>query len=311
MAENVAGGGALSGAAVFVRPPRSLWGDAWRQFRRHRFALLGAGVFLTLVAATLIGPFVYRVPIDDIDFKSVLKGPSLAHPFGTDELGRDLLARCLYGGRVSIAVGIAAVSVAMTVGTLIGALAGYFRRLDGLLMRITDLFISIPSLPLLLLVILLFRETLRGLLGPIVGIFVLIVLVIGLLNWMGVARLVRAAFLSLKEREFVVAARSVGAPDRRIIFGHILPNALGPVIVASTLGIGAAIITESSLSFLGLGFPPDEPTWGRLLFDAQSHLTTAPHFAIFPGALISLAVLSVNYIGDGLRDALDPRRSAS
>ena len=201
-------------------------------------------------------------------------------------------------------------TVAITVGTLVGSLAGFFRRLDGPLMRLTDLFISLPSLPLLLLVILLFRESLRGVFGPTVGIFILIVGVIGLLNWMGVSRLVRAAFLTLKQREFVVAARAGGVPDRQIIVRHILPNALGPVIVAATIGIGAAIITESSLSFLGLGFPPDEPTWGRLLFEAQARLTTAPHLAIFPGVLISLAVLSVNYIGDGLRDALDPRRSA-
>jgi peptide/nickel transport system permease protein len=292
----------------FDRPARSLWADAWRQFRRHRLALAGSAVFAFMTLATLLGPLVYRVPTDGIDFKAVLQGPSLAHPFGTDQLGRDLLARCLYGGRISIAVGIAAVVVAMTVGTLVGALAGYFRRADGPLMRLTDLFISLPGLPLLLLVILLFRDSLRLMFGAVAGIFILTVLVIGLLNWMGVARLVRGAFLSLKEREFVIAARSVGVRDRRIIFGHVLPNALAPVIVASTLGIGSAIITESSLSFLGLGFPPDEPTWGRLLFDAQAHLGSAPHFAIFPGALISLAVLSVNYIGDGLRDALDPRR---
>lgn len=296
--------------AAGARPSHSLWGDAWRQFRHHRLALAGLCVFAALMLATVLGPFVYTTPIDEIDFRAALKGPSLAHPFGTDELGRDLLARCLYGGRVSIAVGISAVLVAISVGTLIGSIAGFFRRADGPLMRLTDLFISLPSLPLLLLVILLFRETLRAALGPVLGIFVLIVLVIGLLNWMGVSRLVRAAFLSLKEREFVVSARSVGVPDRRLMFVHILPNALSPVIVAATIGVGAAIITESSLSFLGLGFPPDEPTWGRLLFDAQARLSTAPHLAIFPGVLISLAVLSVNYVGDGLRDALDPRRSA-
>lgn len=301
---------ALRRTTEHVRQPRSLLGDAWRQFRHHRLALAGMFAFTTLMLATVAGPFVYLVPIDEIDFGATLQGPSLAHPFGTDELGRDLLARCLYGGRVSIAVGISAVLVAISVGTLIGSVAGFFRRADGPLMRLTDLFISLPSLPLLLLVILLFRDTLRGVLGPVLGIFVLIVLIIGLLNWMGVARLIRAAFLSLKEREFVIAARAVGVPDRRIISVHILPNALGPVIVAATIGVGSAIITESSLSFLGLGFPPDEPTWGRLLFDAQARLSTAPHLAIFPGVLISLAVLSVNYIGDGLRDALDPRRSA-
>ena len=309
MAQVAVPGMPTAGAAL-VRPARSLWSDAWRQFRQHRLALLGSFVFSTLVLATVLGPIFYDVATDDINFGNALKGPSLAHPFGTDSLGRDLLARCLFGGRVSIAVGITAVLVAVTMGTLIGALAGFFRKVDGPLMRLTDMFISLPSLPLLLLVIMLFRDTLRKVLGPTVGIFLLVVVVIGLLNWMGVARLVRAAFLSLKEREFVVAARSVGVPDGRLIVKHILPNSLGPVLVAATLGVGAAILTESSLSFLGLGFPPDEPTWGRLLFDAQGHLDTAPHFAVFPGLLISLTVLSVNYIGDGLRDALDPRRTA-
>ncbi|MBM4434005.1 MAG: ABC transporter permease [Chloroflexi bacterium] len=300
---------ALGVALPLARPPRSLWGDAWRQFRSHRLALAGSFVLAVLVLGTLVGPYIYRVPTNDIDFTRVLSGPSLEHPFGTDELGRDILARALQGGRVSIAVGIAAVSVGITLGVLIGAIAGFFARADGPLMRLTDMFISLPDLPLLLLVIMLFRDSLRGLLGPVTGIFVLIVVLIGALNWMGVARLVRAAFLSLKQREFVVAARVVGASDGRLISHHILPNALGPVIVSATIGVGGAIITESALSFLGLGFPPGEPTWGRLLFEAQSHLDTAPHFAIFPGLLISLTVLSINYIGDGLRDALDPRRT--
>ncbi len=295
---------------MIVREHRSLWGDAWRQFRRHRLAVTGSGLLGFIAFATIVGPFIYAVPADDINFKIALQGPSLAHLFGTDQLGRDLLARCLYGGRISTAVGVAAVLVAMTVGTAVGSLAGFFGRADGPLMRLTDMFISLPGLPLLLLVIMLFRDSLRQLLGPVGGIFLLIVLLVGLLNWMGVARLVRGAFLTLKEREFVIAAHAVGVRDRNIIFRHILPNALGPVIVAATIGVGGAIITESSLSFLGLGFPPDEPTWGRLLFEAQGFVDTAPHYAIFPGLLISLTVISVNYIGDGLRDALDPRRSA-
>ena len=293
---------------ALARAPRSLWGDAWRQFRRHRLAMAGLGTLGFLVLATLVGPFVYTQPTDGIDFSRTLRGPSWAHPFGTDNLGRDLLARCLYGGKISIAVGVMAVTVAMSVATFVGAVSGFFRRADGPLMRLTDMFISLPSLPLLLLVIMLFRDSLRGLLGPIIGIFVLIVLVVGLLNWMGTARLVRAAFLSLKQRDFVIAAHAVGCPDGRIVVRHILPNALAPVLVAATIGVGAAIITESSLSFLGLGFPPDEPTWGRLLYDAQAFIDIAPHFALFPGLLISLTVLSINYVGDGLRDALDPRR---
>ncbi|MGH2800707.1 MAG: ABC transporter permease [Thermoleophilaceae bacterium] len=294
---------------ALLRPPRSLWSDAWHQFRRHRLAMGGVVVFSLLTLATLLGPYVYTVRIDNIDFTQSLTGPSLAHPFGTDDLGRDLLARCLQGGRISIAVGVAAMLIAMTLGTLIGSIAGFFARADSPLMRVTDLFIALPTLPLLLLVIFLFRDPLRAALGPVAGIFILTVVVIGMLNWMPVARLVRAAFLSLKQREFVQAARSVGVPDGRLIFRHILPNALSPVLVAATLAVGAAIITESALSFLGLGFPPDEPTWGRLLNDAQQFLDIAPHLAIFPGLLIFLAVISINYIGDGLRDALDPRKT--
>jgi len=292
-----------------TRAPRSLWSDAWHQFRRHRPAMAGVVAFGFLLLATLLGPSIYGVRIDNIDYANTLQGPSGQHPFGTDDLGRDVLARCLFGGRVSIAVGIAAMLVAMTLGTLIGAISGYFGKADGPLMRATDLFLALPPLPLLMLIIYLFRDALRPLLGPVLGIFLLTVVVIGALNWMPVARLVRAAFLSLRAREFVVAARSVGVRDRRLIFGHILPNALSPVLVAATLAVGAAIITESALSFLGLGFPPDEPTWGRLLFDGRDFLDFAPHLAIFPGVLIFLAVISINYIGDGLRDALDPRRT--
>jgi peptide/nickel transport system permease protein len=239
-----------------------------------------------------------------------LKGPTGAHPFGTDDLGHDVLARVLSGGRISIAVGLSAVLVAITFGTLVGSLAGFFGKLDNPLMRLTDLFLSLPSLPILLVVIFLFRDTLRSIFGPEVGIFILIVGVIGLLNWMGVSRLVRAQFLSLKRKEFVEAARTIGTSDARIITRHMLPNVLNVVVVTATIGVGDAILTESTLSFLGLGFPPDSPTWGRLLFDAQQYIDIAPHWAIFPGLFVFLTVLSINYIGDGLRDALDPRKTA-
>jgi peptide/nickel transport system permease protein len=293
-----------------MRPARSLWGDAWHQFRRHRLAMAGVvtNVFLTL--ATFVGPFVWTLPINDINFGIAIQGPSATHPFGVDDLGRDVLARVLWGGRVSIAVGITAVLIAITVGTAVGAIAGYFSRLDNPLMRLTDLFLSLPILPLLLIIIFLFRDNLRALFGPEAGIFILIVFVIGILNWMPVARLVRASFLSLKQKEFVEAARTVGATDGRIILVHMLPNVLSPVLVAATIGVGLAILTESTLSFLGLGFPPDVPTWGRLLFDAQNYVDIAPHMALFPGLAIFLTVLSINYVGDGLRDALDPRKSS-
>ena len=295
-------------AGEYLRKPRSLWRDAWYTFTRDKLAMTGLVVLGVLVAAVIVGPFLYTTSLTDIDFTRSLEGPSFNHPFGTDDLGRDLMARVLWGGRVSIAVGITAVLLAITLGIAIGALAGYFSRLDNPLMRLTDLFLSLPILPLLLVIIFLFRDSLQAAFGPVVGIFFMIVLVIGVLNWMPVARLVRASFLSLKRKEFVEAARCAGTNDRRIIFRHILPNVLSPVLVAATIGVGGAILTESTLSFLGLGFPPDVPTWGRLLFDSQNFIDIAPHWAIFPGLCIFVIVLSINYIGDGLRDALDPRR---
>ena len=295
------------GGQEIVRKPRSLWGDAWYTFSRDRLAMAGLFVLVFLVIAVLIGPSVYS-GTKIIDFNRSLEGPSPDHLMGTDDLGRDLLGRMLDGGRISIAVGFAAVFVAITLGTAVGAVAGYFGKLDNPLMRITDMFLSLPVLPLLLVLVYLFRETLKTLFGPELGIFLMIVFVIGILNWMPVARLVRASFLSLKQKEFVEAARCVGDGDARIIFRHILPNTLSPVLVAATIGVGGAILTESTLSFLGLGFPPDVPTWGRLLFDAKDFIEIAPHWVLFPGLCIFIVVLSINFIGDGLRDALDPRR---
>jgi peptide/nickel transport system permease protein len=300
-----------SATALLAQAPArpSLWREATRRFRRHRLAMLGAVILVSMVIAVVAGPFVYRVPIDEIDFKAKLKAPSRAHPFGTDDLGQDLLARMLYGGRISLAVGVAAMLISITIGTSMGAIAGQLGgAVDHTLMRVTDLFLSLPQLPLLLLIVYLFRDALKKALGPEAGIFVMIVAVIAGLRWMPVARLVRAQFLSLREKEFVEAARSLGAPALRQVVRHILPNALGPVIVAGSLDVAAAIIAESSLSFLGLGFPPDIPTWGRILYDAKDNLDFAPHWAIFPGTAIFLTVLSINYIGDGLRDALDPRK---
>jgi len=295
---------------VAVAPQRtSLWRDALRRFRRHRLAMIGTTVLLVMVVAVVAGPLAWRLPVNEIDFKQKLKGPTWSHPLGTDDLGQDLLARMLYGGRISLAVGVAAMLIAISLGTAIGAASGYMGgAVDHTLMRLTDLFLSIPALPLLLLIVYLFRDALKKAVGPEAGVFVLIVVVIGGLRWMPVARLVRAQFLSLREKEFVEAARGLGAPPLRQVVRHILPNAMAPVIVAGSLDVAAAIIAESTLSFLGLGFPPDIPTWGRLLFDAKDNLDFAPHWAIFPGTAIFLTVLSINYIGDGLRDALDPRK---
>jgi peptide/nickel transport system permease protein len=294
---------------VVGEPRVTLRGQAWRRFRKHKLAMASVVILGLIVVIIVFGTFFWTIPIDEIDFTARLAGPSWAHPFGTDDLGQDLLARMIYGGRISIAVGLAAMFVAVFVGVTVGAISGMASGLvDAGLMWITDLFLSLPQLPLLLLLMYLFREPLRVALGDVGGIFVLIVVVIGGLQWMPVARLVRAQFLSLREKEFVEAARALGASRMRLMVRHILPNAIGPVIVAGTIQVANAIITEATLSFLGLGFPPNTPTWGAILYDAQNYLDVAPHWALFPGFAIFLTVLTINYIGDGLRDALDPRR---
>ncbi len=288
-------------------PERSLWSDVWYQFRHHRGAMVGSVIFTLIVLAVVFGPMIRTIDPTYIDVKARNAWPSLTHPMGTDNIGRDIFAGVLQGGRVSLAVGIIAMLISLFVGTLVGVLAGYFRRIDGLLMRVTDLFLALPILPLLLVIIMLFRDTLRAAFGPETGIFLLMVFIIGITSWMNTARIVRGDVLALKEREFVLAAKSVGTPAPRIITRHILPNVLSPIMVSATLGVANAIITESALSFLGLGFPSDFPTWGRLLFDGANFMTLTPARVIWPGLAISLTVLSINFIGDGLRDALDPR----
>ncbi len=294
------------------RQHRTLWGDVWQRFRRHTLAIIGAVVLALLVLGVLAGPLVYTVDpeysfiVDDID--SINQRPSVQYPLGTDDLGRDTLARNLFGGRISLAVGVVAMLVAITFGALVGILSGYFRRLDNPLMRFTDLMLALPSLPLLLVIIMLFRDSLKAWLGPEPGIFLLVVLVIGILGWMPTARVVRGSVLSVKEKEFVEAAVSVGTRQPAILRQHILPNVLSPIIVSATLGVASAILTESALSFLGLGFPSNVPTWGRLLFENKDFITQNPWLVIWPGMFISLTILSINFIGDGLRDALDPRQ---
>ncbi len=292
---------------IIEEEPRSPWRDVWDQYKTHKGALIFTFLFFLIVAAVVLGPYIWTIDATYIDIRARNQGPSLAHPFGTDQLGRDILARMMLGGQTSVSVGLLAMALSILLGTLIGVLAGYFRRLDGLLMRLTDLFLALPILPLLLVSILLFRDPLRAAFGPETGIFILIVTVIGITSWMNTARIVRGEVLALKEREFVLAARSIGTPNRRIILRHMLPNILSPILVSATLGIATAIITESALSFLGLGFPPDFPTWGRLLLDGTDGLREYPERVIWPGIAISLTVMSVNFMGDGLRDALDPR----
>ena len=286
---------------------RSLWGDVWRQFRRHKGALLGLFLLSLIVLGTLLGPFIWPPDPFEIDVPSANQGASWDHPMGTDNLGRDVMARVIFGARISLSVGFVAMLVGLVLGTGIGVLAGFFRWLDGPLMRLTDLFLALPILPLLLVVTLLFRDRLQDQFGQNTGIFVLVVVIIGLTSWMQTARIVRGDVLAIKQQEYVLAARSIGTKQRRIMTRHIVPNVMSPVMVAASLGIAGAILTESALSFLGLGFPQDFPTWGRLLFDAKDYITINPARVIWPGVMISLTVMSVNFIGDGLRDALDPK----
>ena len=277
---------------------RSQWRLAFERFRAHRPALVGMFVLAALAVVCAAAPLISPYDPDKTHLLDVYEAPSVTHPFGTDDLGRDLATRILYGGRVSLTIGLLAVTVAITVGTLVGVLAGYYGGfLDSLLMRFVDAMYSFPRLFLLILFGVFFK-------GMTVGV---IILVLGLLSWLTTSRLVRATFLSLKQREFVEAARGVGARDRRIIFRHILPNSLAPIIVAGTLGVGAAIIAESTLSFLGLGIQPPTSSWGNMLNHATTDMDKAPWIAFFPGFFIFLAVMSINFIGDGLRDALDPR----
>jgi peptide/nickel transport system permease protein len=289
---------AVVGGSVTAARERGQWRLALERFRAHRPAVAGLLVVALLALLAGLAPVVSPYDPDSPQLLQIFDPPSLAHPMGTDSLGRDLATRILYGGRVSLSVGLLAVAVAITVGTVVGMVAGYYGRwLDTLLMRLVDLMYSIPSLFLLILLGVYFR-----------GLSVLaIIVVLGLLRWMTTARLVRAQFLSLKEREFVEAARAVGARDARIIGRHLLPNTLAPIIVTATLGVAGAIIAESTLSFLGLGIQPPTASWGNMLKDATQDMELAPWTAIFPGLFIFLAVVSINFIGDGLRDALDPR----
>jgi peptide/nickel transport system permease protein len=277
---------------------RSQWQMALERFRAHRPAVAGVFVLTTLAILSAAAPLISPYDPDKTALLLIYEPPSLSHPFGTDDLGRDLATRILYGGRVSLSVGLLAVTVAVSIGTFVGVIAGYYGGwIDSLLMRLVDMMYSFPRLFLLILFGVFFK-------GMTIGV---VVLVLGVLSWMTTSRLVRATFLSLKNREFVEAARCVGARDGRIIVRHILPNSLAPIIVAATLGVAAAIIAESTLSFLGLGIQPPTPSWGNMLNHATTDMDKAPWIAIFPGLFIFLAVVSINFIGDGLRDALDPR----
>lgn len=302
-----------------IAPPRSQWHDVWDQFKHHKGAMFGGFFLMFITLFVLIGPYIWTLDAQKLDIRAKDMRPvwtliwdsdakaAWGHPFGTDQLGRDLLASMIKGGRASMAVGWAAMILALLIGTFVGVVSGYFRRADFWLMRFTDLVLSLPILPLLLVAVTLFRQPLRANFGPETGMFILIVGVVGITSWMQTARIVRGDILALKEREFILAARSIGTKNSKIIMRHLLPNVISPITVSATLGLATAIITESALSFLGVGFPSDFPTWGKLLADAVQRMEQFPERVLLPGIAISLTVLSVNYLGDGLRDALDPR----
>jgi peptide/nickel transport system permease protein len=268
----------------------------WRQLRKHKLAMASSVVVLGMTVVCMAAPLLAPYAFDAIDLGSIRQAPSWEHPMGTDDLGRDLFTRVLHGGRISILIGILSAIIGTGLGSLIGVVAGFYGgRVDNLLMRLTDVVYSIPTLPLLIVLSSYSQAVISSM-----------ALIIGLLSWMATARVVRGEVLAIKQVTFVEAARSLGASNLRLMTRHILPNAIGPIVVGATLAVGNAIILESSLSFLGLGVQPPTPTWGNMLMDAQATMATKPWLTIFPGLAILLVVLSVNFIGDGLQDALDP-----
>lgn len=269
----------------------------WRRFRSNPFAIAGAVVVCVMFLVSLLAPWITVYEPNTLDAYHVLLPPSTSHWFGTDDLGRDVFSRMVYGARVSLMVGFIAVGIATVIGTVFGLIAGYYGGwVDSLLMRFVDIMLCFPTFFLILAVVTIREPSILN-----------IMLIIGFTGWMGVARLVRAEVLSLREREFVLAARAIGCSDLRIIFRHILPNAMGPVLVYATLGIAAAILTESSLSFLGIGVQPPQPSWGNILASGKEFLEFAWWLFLFPGLAITITTLSYYLVGEGIRDALDPR----
>ncbi len=291
------GGATASASRLALQAPRR-GGGVWRRFRRHRLALIGMSILLLLAVGAIGAPLIARHGPSSIDLSAYRLGPSANHPLGTDSAGRDVLSRLLYAGRISLSVGLVAVGIYTAIGVVLGALAGFYGGwVDSTVMRLADVVLSFPTLIIII--------TLASVLGPSIAN---VMLAIGLLGWPPIARLLRAELLSLREREFIVGARAMGTSNARLIFRHLLPNAMAPVLVAATFGIAYAILIEAGLSFLGLGVRPPTPSWGNMLTDAQSLtvLESMPWLWLPPGVMIGLAVLSINFIGDGLRDALDP-----
>lgn len=270
---------------------------AWNRFRKNPFSVIGLVIILVLMAAAVFAPYISPYSPTDINVYNVLSPPSASHPLGTDDLGRDVLSRMIWGSRVSLSVGFLAVGISISIGIFFGAIAGYYGgKIDALIMRFVDIMLTIPTYFLILSVISIVEQSMM-----------VIMIIIGLTGWMDVSRLVRAEFLTLKERDFVSAAKAIGASDFRLIFRHIIPNALSPVFVAATFGIAGAILIESSLSFLGLGIKPPDPSWGNILTSGKDNITVAWWLSLFPGLAILVTVLCYNLVGEGLRDSLDPR----
>ncbi len=287
----------MTGELIREQQTRTYWQDVWQRLRRHRVALAALIVFGLIILYSAAGPLFSTYSISKTDLRSRLIAPSSEHYFGTDELGRDIALRIMVGGRVSLFVGFSVSLVSLLIGVVIGSTSGYFGgHLDSVLMRFTDIMLSIPSLPLLLIL-----SRYGG------GSVWSIILILSVFSWMGLARIVRGTILSIKQRDFVEAARMTGARNGRIVFRHILPSTLAPVIVNATLTLGFAIIAESSLSYLGLGVQPPTPTWGQMLIGAQQFMETAPWLALIPGMFLFVTLLCINFLGDGLRDALDPK----
>lgn len=297
----------LAGQGMY-REEQTMLQMVWRAFRRHKPAMIGLSIMVVFVLAAIFAPVVSPYDPEKTDLGRMLEPPSVQHIMGTDELGRDLLTRILYGGRVSLSIGVMAMGLAVVVGATVGGLAGFYGGwVDNILMRFTDMMLAFPQLFILIILAIALRDIpIEALRGTAFASILSIVLVIAVLAWMQVARLVRASFLSLKEKEFTEAARCLGVPNWRIMLRHLMPNALSPIIVAATFRVATSIITESGLSYLGFGVQPPTPTWGNMLKNAQEQMTRAPWTAIFPGLMIFVTVIAINFIGDGLRDALDP-----
>jgi oligopeptide transport system permease protein len=299
-------------SAVRGRAPTGLWRDAWARLRKNRLAIVGLVLVIILVFLGVFGPYLAPYPYSQQDLKAVFAGGggplppgTPGHVLGTDQLGRDLLSRLLDGARISVSVALVVQVVILGIGIPIGALAGWFGgRLDNVLMRFTDIIYAFPDLLFIILMSVAFRETFFG--QAIDGLL-LVFVAIGLTSWVTVARLVRGQLLSLKETEFVEAARAIGVSDRRIVTRHLLPNGIGPIIVAVTLGIPAAILAEATLAYIGIGVHPPRASWGSLIAEGQKYMRSEPHLVLFPAIAIALALVSFTFLGDGLRDALDPK----